>query len=136
VRPNDPPTPRKPSANKKSEYYTDVEVAHKLGKGYSEILRMANLGQLPATFVDDQRVFHKQVIDDMAVAKSNPPKGRSAENLPRRKAAEAAKSTLAPLGSKAGGYSLAQAAGILDTDVYEINKMIRQGKPSVNPLLA
>ena len=44
-------------------YYTDVEVARKLNKPYSEILRLANRGGLPVTYVDDTRMFPKQAID-------------------------------------------------------------------------
>lgn len=92
---------------KQGEYYTDIEVAHKLGKSYPEILRLANLGQLPATFVDDRRVFHKQVIDDMAARKA----------APRAEANE-------------GGYyyTPGQAAQLLGKDAYEINQMIHQNK--------
>lgn len=62
------------------EYYTDVEVAQKLNKPYTEIYRMANLGQLPVKFVDDRRVFPKQAIDHLAAKKA--PLGKTARSKP------------------------------------------------------
>lgn len=54
------------------DYYTDVEVAQRLNKPYTEVYRMANLGQLPVTFVDDKRVFPRQAIDHLAAKKALP----------------------------------------------------------------
>ncbi len=104
---NSPSASQVPPANKGGEYYTDIEVAHKLGKSYQETLRLANLGQLPVTFVDDRRVFHRQIIDDMAASKTAPQ-------------AEADKGDYY--------YTPGQAAQLLGKDAYEINQMIHQNK--------
>lgn len=61
-------------ADRDKEYYTDVEVAQRLNKPYTEIYRMANLGGLPVTFVDDKRVFPKEAIDDLAAKRTSPGK--------------------------------------------------------------
>ncbi|MEJ7840150.1 MAG: hypothetical protein WKF95_00170 [Rubrobacter sp.] len=47
-------------------YLTDVEVAKRLSKPYTEMYRMANLGQLPVKFVDDDRMFSKEAIGYLA----------------------------------------------------------------------
>lgn len=55
-----------PEQTSDKHYYTDIEVAQRLGKPYTQILKMANLGQLPVTFVDGTRRFPKDAIDHLA----------------------------------------------------------------------
>jgi hypothetical protein len=60
-----------PLYNEGEEYYTDVEVARRLNKPYTEILRMANWGSLPVKFIEDKRMFPKQAIDHLAAQEAS-----------------------------------------------------------------
>ncbi len=115
------------------ECYTDVEVAHKLNKPYTEILRMANLGQLPVKFVDDKRKFPKQAIDHLA--STNAPT-RKAETKPH-KISEHPQEALSPV-KDIRETELQEAARTLNKTINQVRQMVDAGdlvKDSASGLL-
>lgn len=127
-----------PPQDNDKRYYKDIEVAQRLGKSYTEVLRMANLGQLPVKFVDDTRMFPKEAIDHLATqagkAKAHPgreggaPSGRSnaqgSLTRPPGSMQEFSKPSAAP-----GEYfSPDQLAYALQRPVEDVERMIRRGE--------
>jgi len=55
--------------NPSKDHYTDVEVSEKLGKSIMAVWKMANRGELPSKRVDGKRVYPKELIDSMPLAR-------------------------------------------------------------------
>lgn len=102
-------------------HYTDVEVAQRLGKPYTEIFRMANLGQLPVKFVDDKRMFPKDAIDHLAAQRS---KAGEAKLHPRVSMQNSSK----PAAAAEEYFSPDQLAYALQRPVEDVERMIRWGE--------